>query len=584
MGKLIFPGHIAEFRYVIPAMQVYYDDGGWVSTTDYINKEFAILKKNGVESSMKKDLTNYTKDAELPRYFGFVERQNPGDVSSDCRITDNGKKFYKAHINNDQDGVFEALMYAFEHVTFGRNNMGCPNSDSDLEAPNILLISALMLDGVSRQEYAAILYEIAHNNAPMVNAILQVKMARASSAPLKNAVRVDNKVVPFLVNCKFLVDNKGMIELDPAVLNKYQERISMLPTLNTQINLYPSINQDIHMLNDQLNVIYYGAPGTGKTFKVQELCSKYSDSQMVTFHQSFSYEEFVEGIKPDINNPSPSSPSSPSSSPSSPSSPSGQIMYKCKPGVFVEACETAAKKAGYNSLKDCLLDSFENRKASFNKANIEVLLCIDEINRANVSSVFGELISLIEPSKRLGADKEMIVTLPYSGDKFGVPANLKIVGTMNTADRSIQLLDSALRRRFSFVECAPAPEELGYDKAANLLIAINNRIRCLADKDHQIGHAYFWNANDDFDLFVAMRDKVIPLLQEYFYDDTDKIRYVLNELKSGNDYFYVEDREATNALKEFNADNDDKTLYQLRDGLADIDKGSFNQAFIDHIL
>ena len=568
MGRLIFPGHIAEFRYVIPAIQVYYDNGGWVSTNDYIDQEFAILKANGVETVMKKDRTDYTKDAELPRYFGFVERQIPGNVSSDCRITANGRNFYEAYQSQDQDALFESLMYSFENVTFGRNNTGCPNSDSDLEAPNILLISALMLEGVSRQEYAAILYEMAHNNAPIINAILRVKMARASSTSLPNTVRVDNKVIPFLINCQFLVDNNGMIQLNHFVRDKYQDRISKLPATNTQTNIFPKNKQDVNMINDNLNVIYFGAPGTGKTFKVQGLCNQYEDSLMVTFHQSFSYEEFVEGIKPFID----------------PNDKSKSIQYSCFPGIFINACEVAAKKAGFQSLKDCLDKSPDDRKQAFSRSDIEVLLCIDEINRANVSSVFGELISLIEPSKRLGAPNEMIVELPYSGHKFGVPANLMIVGTMNTADRSIQLLDSALRRRFSFVECVPEPDELSYQKAAELLTSINNRIRSLADKDHQIGHAYFWNAKDDFDLFVAMRDKVIPLLQEYFYDDIEKIRFVLNEVKPGNDYFFVEDSEATADLKSFNADSDDKTLYKLRDNLATIDKDTFDQGFIDHII
>ena len=178
----------------------------------------------------------------------------------------------------------------------------------------------------------------------------------------------------------------------------------------------------------------------------------------------------------------------------------------------------------------------------------------------------------------------MTVILPYSGKAFGVPSNLTIIGTMNTADRSIQLLDSALRRRFSLVEFPPKPDRLHYTKANALLTAINNRIRCVADKDHQIGHAYFWNANDEYDLFIAMLNKVIPLLQEYFYDDITKIRFVLNEVIADDNSFYIVDSEAKSAYSALNNDNDDKPFYKLRDNLSYISKDTFKNEFIDHII
>ena len=568
MGRLIFPGHIAEFRYVIPALKVYYDNGGWVSTDDYIKQEFSILKSNGVETKMKKDRTDYTKDAEIPRYFGFVERKRPGDIRSDCRITASGKQFYKALVEKDEDSVFDALMYSFENVTFGRNNEGCPNSDSDIEAPNILLISSLMLEGVSRQEYAAILYEMLYNKATIISALTKIRILSRTSSAIVNTVRVDNKLIPFLINCNFLIDSGGKLYLNKKVLEKYQERISKLPVLNTESIFFPKDEQEMQKIKENLNVIYYGVPGTGKTFKMQKLCEAYTDYVSVTFHQSFSYEEFVEGIRPKINQ----------------KTQSNDVEYEYNEGVFLDVCEKAAQKAGFKSLKASIEDSYKNRKSAFHKPNIDVLLCIDEINRANVSSVFGELISLIEPSKRLGADNEMIVKLPYSGKSFGVPANLKIIGTMNTADRSVQLLDSALRRRFCFIECQPSPNDLQYENAAKLLESINNRIRCVADNDHQIGHAYFWNVKDDYDLFVAMRDKVIPLLQEYFYDDTYKIRFVLNEIQPNNDFFYVVDDSATKAFKTYNIDGEERQFYRLRGGLTEVQRDTFNPDFINHII
>ncbi|MBC8154003.1 MAG: AAA family ATPase, partial [Bacteroidetes bacterium] len=259
-----------------------------------------------------------------------------------------------------------------------------------------------------------------------------------------------------------------------------------------------------------LNLILHGPPGTGKTYAVQQMGRAFG-ADWVTFHPSFGYEELLEGIRPETRG--------------------GNITYKIKKGIFYEACLTALRKAGYATLNDCLVDSPDVRAHRFARADAH-LLVIDEINRANIAKVFGELITLLEADKRLGSPNEQWLTLPYSQERFGVPANLYVVGTMNTADRSIALLDLALRRRFAFRDVRPDASLLGVVDGIDLgavLRTMNERIELLYDRDHQIGHAYLLAVSTFGALCDAFREQIIPLLQEYFYDDWLKIQKVLGD-------------------------------------------------------
>ncbi|HED6680815.1 TPA: McrB family protein [Campylobacter jejuni] len=435
-----------------------------------------------------------------------------------------------------------------------------------------------------------------------------------------------------------------------------------------------------------LNQILYGSPGTGKTYhtidKALEIISKEEKIQIpseddrinrkkifdeyvkngqivfTTFHQSYGYEEFVEGIKPIIDNDENSQ----------------EVKYDVKDGIFKELCDKSLKnyilsmqneneidldklifefanyinqdflnkgnefplenkvsikkillnfkdeyrsfslggsikspqsltidiikrdylnfknkkilsfkdiKPKYDSQSDYYgnaiyyfmfynkLKEFENIQNEKFKIKKEILksyiIIIDEINRGNVSKIFGELITLIEPSKRIGEKEELKVTLPYSGKEFGVPKNVYIIGTMNTADRSITSLDTALRRRFEFIEMMPDVSKLSIDcegiNLQELLKAINTRIEYLLDREKTIGHAFFISVENLESLKKVFKNRIIPLLQEYFYNDYALIDAVLN--KNGMLEISVENKDYLKNMTEFI--ESDKIVYKFSD-------------------
>ncbi|EBD1789259.1 AAA domain-containing protein, partial [Campylobacter jejuni] len=436
-------------------------------------------------------------------------------------------------------------------------------------------------------------------------------------------------------------------------LNEIQDRNDLSKSNNKEIrNDGSEMSNKKENKNLSLNQILYGPPGTGKTYhtidKALEILGENLESRdekkakfdeyvkngqivFTTFHQSYGYEEFVEGIKPSLN-----------------SDENSQINYKVKDGIFKELCKKALENRDdiesfnfyINDLKEKTKEDANNPEKYFQlpntkysiqyrggktfrikfddmsknhkdypvsidnieklyktsnideiynsayvkailnylksqglkdykekdeKINLPYIIIIDEINRGNVSKIFGELITLIEPSKRLGNEEALELTLPYSGEKFGVPKNVYIIGTMNTADRSITSLDTALRRRFEFVEMMPNSDLLnnvfickdvenpnededylgddakteGYAEILqNILISINKRIEFLLDREKTIGHAFFmseavkfnknnWIKPDEYEedwyvlsiskLKKVFQNKIIPLLQEYFY-------------------------------------------------------------------
>lgn len=321
------------------------------------------------------------------------------------------------------------------------------------------------------------------------------------------------------------------------------------------------------------NFILYGPPGTGKTYNVinkaieiidKDFYSEISDSrekilnrykqlvesgqiEFCTFHQSYGYEEFVEGLKSDGNGNFVTE---------------DGVLKKIALRASYDALKRDLKRklqggaeVNYEEKKKVVLDNI-NRENSF-RDNKKYVLIIDEINRGNISKIFGELITLLEEDKRIGTTNHVTVSLPYTKEQFALPSNLYIIGTMNTSDKSIAQIDVALRRRFSFEEMMPSYEdleEIDEIDVSKLLETINKRVEFLLDRDHLIGHAYFVRINTLDELIDTVTKKIIPLLQEYFYGDNEKVGMVLGGIdnKENNEYIvYKENIKSDDLFKGF---------------------------------
>ncbi|HEF2267257.1 TPA: McrB family protein [Campylobacter jejuni] len=479
-------------------------------------------------------------------------------------------------------------------------------------------------------------------------------------------------------NEEFKLKNSNGHNMYSSALNYY--RAFLIDYYEQDIFITERVqSEESNMKIIPLNQILYGPPGTGKTYhtidKALEILGENLESRdekkakfdeyvrkgqivFTTFHQSYGYEEFVEGIKPIIDNDENSQ----------------EVKYDVKDGIFKELCDKSLKnyilsmqneneidldklifefanyinqdflnkgnefplenkvsikkillnfkdeyrsfslggsikspqsltidiiKRDYLNFKNKKILSFKDIKPKYDsqsdyhgnaiyyfmfynklkefeniqnekfKIKKEILksyiIIIDEINRGNVSKIFGELITLIEPSKRIGEKEELKVTLPYSSEKFGVPKNVYIIGTMNTADRSITSLDTALRRRFEFIEMMPDVSKLSMDcegiNLQELLKAINTRIEYLLDREKTIGHAFFIGVENLNDLKSIFQNKIIPLLQEYFYNDYALINAVLND--NGMIFEDKKDDKYLQKIKNLDSINSERSIYNI---------------------
>ncbi len=491
MGSLIMPKHSGQVVEFQTALKVCYDrkdiNDGWVENghalqgidgfTSYLYQEYHNANVPG-HSTPKKDNSDYTKDAQLPLYFGFMEIS---DTRSNAlrRITPSGVEMYEALVSDDKDKIYSLFVKALETMTFGRNNSACESSDSDLEAPNILLVSSVVLNGIKRKEYYYVLEDMNENNRDLSNALSKIAYYRKKNeeVPTTAVTYTDVKFIPLWASLGFLVDSSdGKLNISQDVLDRYASRIINLRTKNTEpLRITPTQAQF-----ETIQTIYYGCPGTGKSHDVKkdtegldnEKVIKFDDGRInvfrTTFHPDYDYSTFVGCYKPVKED--------------------GVLDYRFVPQVFTNAYVTAKKHP-----------------------DTPVYLIIEEINRGNCAQIFGDLFQLLDRENGVSkfpidAEEELMKYLrDIAGldeyKKIRLPANFNIYATMNTSDQSLFPMDSAFKRRWEmkFVKIKYDNKDADYTFHVNgadyhwleYLPFINDKITLATDsEDKQMGEFF----------------------------------------------------------------------------------------------
>jgi len=480
-------------------------------------------------------------------YKGYKKDQVPGEIELKKDLLDMAA-IYNQYIDEVVEGAFYPSLEDFDPGITAKEYEKVLCDESLVKKPWLdVLVYLYRMGGIGSCKQIANQYGkgAPHYNSNAIN--IAKAVAKATDCPLDTRESGEKRYWPVLFFGKELPADSP----DGMFLYKMREPLKEAIKAIEEKGMFQEMIEKEHVEFDK-NLILYGPPGTGKTYNcaiyavaicteqsVEDVAALGYDEVMLqynqlkaagriaftTFHQSYGYEEFIESIKPVMKD----------------KQSSGDIQYTIEDGLFKKFCNHAG---GITS------DKAESESEEPNTASENSVFIIDEINRGNISKIFGELITLIESSKRSGMPEAAAATLPYSGEEFSVPSNVYILGTMNTADRSIALMDTALRRRFQFVEMMPnldVLKDITVDglRVSEMLDAINKRIECLYDREHTIGHAFFMALKENpsvkclGDIFAR---SVIPLLQEYFYEDYQKIQLVLGDNgKKDEDIKFIKD-------------------------------------------
>ena len=442
MGKIVMPKNSALLNELESVLKIYYEANDWIPNDVYKARLKALIGDDQYSSS-------YTKKAQITSYFGFTIWEDIHNPQSLRKITSAGKKMYEALLAGDTEKVQAVLMTALETVKFGRDNYGCPDSNTDVEPPALFIRAILDLGYLTYREFAWLLWKLEDIGANYTDSVQELRGLRSRGAiQLVDEANkyADCKPIMILVRWGFLAEDETVnaangkhIIIAPAVLEKYRSRLRNLKIYNIDMNFDKPIENDFYQGNDDnivmipdestrrqtgCNVLLYGVPGSGKSWTIEhEYCKKDTKVERLVFHPDYTYSDFIGQILPTVDE-------------------DGQVTYKFTPGPFTNILREA-----YNHPMD------------------EYILIIEEINRGNAPAIFGEVFQLLDRkvenrdadndeypvgTSEYGITNANIASIVY-GDpthKVRIPANLSIIATMNTSDQNVFTLDTAFQRRW----------------------------------------------------------------------------------------------------------------------------------------
>jgi hypothetical protein len=423
---IVMPKHSADSSEMRIVLEIYNEVDDWLSNETFIN---LMRERTGPPIH---EPQAYTKKTQINSYFGFLNWEDPSNSQSKRRISESGKRFLAGLKANNEDLVFEEILKSLESRTFGRNVLGV-NSNSDLEPPQLFIKCVLILGYLKRQEFGYILEQMDVAGKHIIDLLSFVSINRKTLQAYSGSNSYyDAKPITALINWNFFqIDGKEngqeKIVINPKIVDKHINRLQSLSAFNN-LGLEPKINTSVEndetvIYKNDLNIIFYGAPGTGKSFKVNELVkSKESRVERVTFHPDYDYASFVGSFKPIMGELVDQK---------------SEIRYEFSPQIFTNIYVNA-----------------------WNDLSQDYYLVIEEINRGNCSEIFGDIFQLLDrnsdytvtPSKELQdyLARHLLNSNLVDPGKLKLPPNLSIFATMNTSDQSLFHMDSAFKRRWDW--------------------------------------------------------------------------------------------------------------------------------------
>lgn len=547
MGKIVMPKNSALLNEIEAVLKIYYEANDWLPNDEYKTKLKEMIGADQYSSS-------YTKKSQITSYFGFTIWEDIHNAQSRRKITETGKKMYEALENHNTTEVQEILMSSLEKVKFGRNNYGCPESDSDIEPPALFIRAILDLGYLTYKEFAFLLWQLEDIGANYSDVLPTIKEKRTTGIIElgEEAIKyTDCKPIMILVRWGFLSEDESdstggkHIIINPEVLSKFENRLRNLKIYNIDMDCdEPIVDEDMtnHISFEEkrktsgINVLLYGVPGSGKSWTIEhEYCKPTTKVERLVFHPDYTNADFIGQILPvvDVDN---------------------QVTYEFVSGPFTSMIK----------------DAYENPQQ-------EYVLIIEEINRGNAPAIFGEVFQLLDRNKlekeedgikypkctsEYGVTHKNMALCIYGDErrKVRIPSNLSIIGTMNTSDQNVFTLDTAFQRRwrmrliennFDNVRESLSQEKIldtkvtwrKFCETINSLI-VGNRAKMASAEDKRLG-VYFVHEDilkNKYNLLpsdpqISLKDEYVALInkeRDGNLDDKDRTR--LAQLREGLQY------------------------------------------------